>query len=174
MIITLNLISDQQRRRIRHGLAAGELRSVAVTTLFVAALASVTLFGARHLLSTTRDLFTNDLHATAADAAVADADVAAAELVEATLAAGTDWHAFLATLAAAVPSGVRLSAVSIDPDGSVQLAGQAGTRAALLELLDRLRASGAVADLYSPVRNLLQPTDVTFEITGRLATSTAP
>lgn len=172
MMITLNLISEQQRRQIRQRWAADELRSLSVTTLFVVALASVTLYGARHLLSETRDLFTSGLRTTAEATAVADVDSATAQVLGAALAAGTDWRGFLAIVSAAVPSGITLEGVGVDAGGNVTITGQAATRAALLQLQERLGASGAVDDLYSPVRNLLQPTDISFELTGRLASST--
>ncbi len=171
MMITLNLISEGQRRRIRESWAADEARSIAVTTLFVVLLASGTLFGARHLLSAVRDLFATGIRATAQSTAVAEADQAAALQLSAALAHGPDWGSFLERIAAAVPAGVALSNVSVDEDGNVQLSGLAGTRAGLLQLQDQLRSSGAIADLYSPVRNLLQPNDISFELTGRMATS---
>ncbi len=174
MMITLNLISEQQRRRVRQHWATIELRSIAVTILFVVALASVLLYGARDLLSNTRDLFTTDLRATTAATAVADDDTNTAQILESALAAGTDWYAFLDSVSTAIPNGVQLATLSVDDSGNVRLTGQADTRAALLQLQEKLRASGAIADLYSPVRNLLQPTDVAFELTGRLATTTAP
>jgi hypothetical protein len=174
MMIILNLISNLQRRRVRQRWATTELRSIAVTILFVVVLASVMLYGARDLLSNTRDLFTTDLLATTAATTVADDDTDTAQILESALTAGTDWHTFLVAVSAAVPSGVQLATLSVDDSGNVRLTGQADTRAALLQLQEQLRASGAIADLYSPVRNLLQPNDVVFELTGRLATTTAP
>ncbi len=172
MMITLNLISQQQRRRIRERWAADEARSIAVTTLFVVLLASATLFGARHLLSTVRDLFTTGIRASAQAAAVAEADRAVAQQLSAALAQSPDWGEFLEKIAAAVPPGVALSSASVDENGNVQISGFASTRASLLLLQDQIRSSGAIADLYSPVRNLLQPNDISFELTGRMASST--
>lgn len=172
MMITLNLLSEQQRQQIRRHWAADELRSVSVTILFVVGLASVTLYGARHLLSETRDLFTTGLRTTAEATAVAEADSATAQLLTAALAGSTDWRAFLGKISAAVPSGVALDRVEVDASGNVAISGQAATRAALLQLQEQLGASGAVDDLYSPVRNLLQPADISFELTGHLASST--
>lgn len=173
MMITLNLISESQRRRIRQRWASDELRSLAVSTLFVVVLASVTLYGARHLLSSTRDLFTSDLRTTAASSNVAEADAATAQVVAAALNADVDWRRFLAKVAAATPADVQLNSISVGEAGDVRVVGTAATREALLRLQDQLRSSGAIADLYSPVRNLLQPTDVSFELTGRLATDAA-
>jgi hypothetical protein len=172
MMITLNLISDRQRQRVRQRWAADEVRSMAVTAMFVVILASATLFGARHLLSTTRDMFETGLQATADQASISEADQAVARQLSATLNGSVDWADFLRRVAAAVPAGVSLSAVSVDENGNVQLAGRADTRANLLRLQNQLRDGGAVADLYSPVRNLLQPNDISFELTGRLASST--
>lgn len=174
MMITLNLISQQQRQRIRRGWAAAELRSVSVTALFVVVLASATLYGARHLLSSTRDLFDTDVRTTAAATAVAEADAAAAQAVAASLGTDVDWRSFLATVASATPPGVSLDSLAVDDAGAVAIAGEAATRDGLLQLQRNLESSGSLRNLYSPVRNLLQPTDIRFELTAELATSTNP
>jgi hypothetical protein len=173
MMITLNLISPNQRHLLRQRWAVDEVRSLAVSVLFVAAIASAATFSARYLLTTVQDLFTTNARATVAAAAVPDTDVAVAKLVRSGAAADVDWPSFLLRLSTTVPPHVAIASLAVNEDGSIQINGEAEARSDLLAFQQQLESSGIVQHLYSPVANLLQPSHVTFELSAELPSSTA-
>lgn len=69
-----------------------------------------------------------------------------------------------------VPTGIHLSSVSYDvKSASMSINGNADTRARLLEFSEALRGSPYVQKVDSPISNLFQKTDVSFNLQAIIA-----
>ncbi len=64
--------------------------------------------------------------------------------------------------------GIDISAFNIDQLGNLSITGHANTRANLLAFEQRLRDSSRFQDITSPLANMIQETDITFNFKGAL------
>jgi Tfp pilus assembly protein PilN len=172
MIITLNLISPEQRGLLRQRGTVDELRGLAVSVLFVVIFASTATFSARYLLTTISDLFTSNAQVTVAATTVKELDTNIAKLISNEINTEVNWPNFLARLSELVPTHVTIDTLDVVVDGSVRISGEADTRSDLLKFQQQLQDSDVVSHLYSPVKNLLQPAKIVFELTAQLPNST--
>ncbi|MDP3769678.1 MAG: hypothetical protein Q8R40_01905 [bacterium] len=69
--------------------------------------------------------------------------------------------------------GVNISAFNIDKLGNLYITGHANTRADLLAFEQRLRDSSRFQDITSPLANMIQETDITFNFKGTLKSNYA-
>lgn len=168
MIITLNLISPQQRRRLRVQGAIKESRSLSVTILYVVLLVTAIMIYAKNLLQNMSEIFQNNTTPLANSITVNDADKDTAQKISASLKDSILWSDFLVTFAKVVPSDVIIHNIDIGADGSLTISGQAPKRESLLNLQNNLTSSGLIKNLYSPVKNLLQSSNINFELTAQL------
>ena len=173
MIITLNLISPEQRSLLRQRGVMDELRGLAVSILFVVIFASTATFFARYLLANISDLFTSNAQATVAATTVKELDTNIAKLINNEINTEINWPNFLVRLSELVSAHVTINTLDVLADGSVQISGEADTRNDLLKFQQQLQDSDVVSHLYSPVKNLLQPAKIIFELTAQLPSSTA-
>lgn len=85
------------------------------------------------------------------------------------------WSNIVRAVADATPSGIRLSSLTIDTTKSqVTVRGIGTTRAAVLAYQDALSADSRLANIESPLTNLLTDTAVNFSFTIALHTPTTP
>ncbi len=64
--------------------------------------------------------------------------------------------------------GIDISAFTIDKLGNVSITGHANTRTDLLAFEQRLRGSSHFQDITSPLANMIQETDISFNFKGTL------
>lgn len=75
---------------------------------------------------------------------------------------------FLIELLKESDSDIDLTSISLEKDGSVRMAGNARTRRGLLDFERRLRDSGKLQEISSPLSNLIRETDINFTIRGKI------
>lgn len=168
MIITLNLISPEQRQNLRRRLAIDELRSLGSTMLLMAILISSLLLGVKYLLRNTADLFQNNTQPLYQATEIKTEDKNILKLVSTQLKRSPQWSNILIQLSQLVPTGINLNTIDVDINGSLRLTGHAKERPQLMEFQKNLTSSSLVKNLYSPVKNLLQPKNIDWEMSAQL------
>lgn len=168
MIITLNLISPEQRKNLRRRLAIDELRSLGSTMILTAILITSLLLATRHLLQSTADLFQSNTQPLTENIVITDEDKNVLKLVSTQLKRSPQWSDILTKLSRLVPSGINLNVVDVDINGNMRLTGHADERAQLTDFQKNLTTSDLIKNLYSPVKNLLQPKNIDWEMSAQL------
>jgi Tfp pilus assembly protein PilN len=82
------------------------------------------------------------------------------------------WTVFLKSFTDTVPTGITLTNLQVNAaTQSFRIAGTAKDRATLLEWQETLKTFKYFTKIVSPISNLAQKDQVTFEITGQLTPS---
>ena len=68
-------------------------------------------------------------------------------------------------------TGILITALSADKNGSILIAGKAATRLNLLDFEEHLRDSGFFQDIAAPLANIIRETDIDFTFRGKLKSS---
>lgn len=64
--------------------------------------------------------------------------------------------------------GIAISSVTVNKTGDIAIQGKAATRSDLLAFESRLRESGKLQKIFTPLSNIIRETNITFSLQGKL------
>lgn len=81
----------------------------------------------------------------------------------------TNWMSVIFDFAKLVPNNIQISSLTLDKDAkSFDLKGLAKTRESLLQLQSNLESSSQFTKIESPITNITEKDNITFEYTGQI------
>lgn len=81
----------------------------------------------------------------------------------------TEWSDYLADFTALVPANISLTQLSLNQEsGDIQISGHADLRDDFLKLKSNLDQTKIIADLNSPLSNLIKKDDVNFVLSAKI------
>jgi len=168
MQIVLNLLPPLKKKALQNELILAHFQSIILILLVTVTFAIGTLIIVRTQLNANYQ----DLARRSSDSASAEAtaDLENIKQTNAYLRRVRDiqsqyisWSEIVEAVTAIMPPDTRLENLQIDQDGKVHLTGVAKTRDGALELLKRLKGAPFLKDVQSPLTNILQKDNVSFD-----------
>ncbi len=167
MRVTLNLLPPEKKAALRAGFLYAYVQTVLLIVFIVVAFASGTLVAVRFMLKGTyEDLARRSTAGADASVAVTQdiADINSyLKRLDGLQHQFTPWSQVLEQVTAAAPQGTEIDSISVDKDGNITVTGTAAVRDDVLSMLSQLRGSSLFANVQSPLSNILQQKNVSFE-----------
>lgn len=169
MRTTLNLLPPEKKADLRVAVIYAHVRSIIIVVLALSAIVSFTLLSVRIVLDRTL----TDLTQAQGTAETEEFKKVTTEINDMNAFLGhldllsvgrSSWTKALDGLDAVVPSGVTLTRVNLAADGNMIIYGHGRTRDDVLAFRRGLEESPLFTEVSSPLANILQRTDVNFEL----------
>lgn len=172
-MLYLNLLSPQKKDELEQSFIFGILGNMAEIALVIIIISSIILLSAKVVLNnnfeviiTQSALINREFGAINQDIKRLNKELRDIDAVQKNL---YPWSIFLTEFSKTIPSGVRLTELSIKKDpGTITIAGYATDRANFLEFKNNLIDFPLITSLNSPISNLLLPRDINFNFDAHL------
>lgn len=167
MKLFLNLLPPDKKDALEQGFVLASAQTLTLIVLIIAIFVGGTLFSLRTIMA-------GDLAGiTSLSSSVGDEGVTLAEdiarinsylkRIDGFEAKTVRWSGALRELSMQIPQDIRVDELTVDKDGKITLRGLSPTREDVLTLRDRLAALPFVDTIKSPLSNILQKKNVSFE-----------
>ena len=178
-MITLNLLSPEQKEYLRYDQTYLYLRSMISLMLLFTIIISGLLLGARLLLQdhytallTSTGLVNEHNRSIDGEIATLNQKLKQVEVIQSDF---VKWSNVLLSLTQAIPSGVQISYIDLEKNTrAFSLSGVAQTRDNFLTLKTNLESLPYLERVSSPFTSLLRPVNVQFDLTAQLKPSNLP
>jgi len=168
MKIYLNLMPPSKKRSLQKGLVLGFFQTLSLLFfLAVLSLVGTLLLVRNQMLASYQELKQRSAVAVSNESASIMADIKQTnQYLKETSAlqeAFIPWADILEDITALIPDRARLEKLEFDSAGNIRLQGFAATRDDALAMLKKFRETPYLTDVVSPLSNILQKKDVSFD-----------
>lgn len=162
-MIRLNLLSEKEKEQIKKDMLAAEVaNSVLAIFVVVVLIAIVFFFGQKYLNYRIENMA--KYAPTTDENAVDEINKKMGQIIE-LQKDYLKWSVLLKDVIALVPENIKINSLELSKENKkIMLYGLAESRTDYLKLEDNLRNSALVADIKSPVSNLLRRNNIDFSI----------
>ncbi|MFA6428312.1 MAG: PilN domain-containing protein [Candidatus Buchananbacteria bacterium] len=174
MMITLNIISPQQKEDLKLKKLYHEARNLITIILLFTIIAAIMVLVARYILQKEfyelvkqNTLVSQSNQKINRQIRTLNQQVTTVDKIQTQY---KDYHAFLGNFFQLVPSGIQLYYFKINSEQITELKGRATTRDALLTFKQALEKNPGLSNINLPVSNLLDQTNLNFSLTCKITT----
>lgn len=170
--ITLNLLPPSRKSALRTDFVFAYVQTALIAMCLIAFFAAGTLAGVRMLVGNVLDDLTARSSSSSQEHTALTTEVRAINGYLARidgLDADVPWSTVIRSITELAPAGVRLNSIHAAADGSIDVAGIAATREDMLAMRERIESSALFEQVSSPLSNILQQKEVSFEFKFRYA-----
>ncbi len=172
-MISLNLISPEQKNDLRYEYIYLSLRTLVWMVLSVTIMLSAIFISARLMLENNYVTVVQQLTMVNQKNLGLDQEINKINLSLKEVASiqkeFVKWSNFLIELTRAIPSNIIIASLNIEKSNmTINIQGQAQTREDFLKLKENLESLSYLSEVSSPISNLLTKTNVEFQLTAKI------
>lgn len=171
-MITLNLVSLEQKKEIKLRHIYGLVKKSSLAILAVTFVTAVVLISAKMILqSEFNDVISQTSQNTETNEQYASAKSLNNKLnfVETIQEKFIPWSVLIKKIADITPDGINFYYIKMDAgDGTIKIRGKAKQRSSLLKFKDNMADSNYFYDIDFPIKNILEKENIDFEIKAKL------
>ncbi|MDD5251373.1 MAG: PilN domain-containing protein [Patescibacteria group bacterium] len=169
MNITLNILPPEKKKALRSGLVMAYVQTMTILLFLSALFVSGVLVSARLMMAD--ELKQIEQQASGGAGTDESADIinnikqvnSYLTTVQMMQTGFVSWSEVLEDIATMMPKNTRLERISLDQGGHIKISGVATTRDEALAFLKNLKEAPYLTDIVSPLSNILQKTQVSFD-----------
>lgn len=171
--LTLNLLSEEDKKQIKSDLTLYVIRDIVLLILFTITIVAILfVVSARTLDANYREIIQATSLAESEQPAFQQRVLDISEKSESLFKAGSTWEPiskYVSEVARSVKPPSILFSLTVNRDQrAITLVGHSDTRARVLEIAKQLETLPFAASVESPLSNILQPTNIQFQFTIRM------